>query len=115
MLVQTGLALISLASFRSPFVGGVYGLVSTLWLLTLLAAGSRSRQSMVLWSMTFVACAVVNRLTPSPYFAPTTFWLAISAGILVVALGVNSWTVLRLILARPPRAPLPATLQAPGT
>ncbi|MEA3179325.1 MAG: alpha,2-mannosyltransferase [Gammaproteobacteria bacterium] len=115
MLVQTGLALISLASFRSPFVGGGYGLVSTLWLLTLLAAGSRSRQSMVLWSMTFVACAVVNRLTPSPYFAPTTFWLAASAGILVVALGVNSWTVLRLILARPSRSPLPAKLQAPGT
>src|SRR5262249_13758353 len=29
-LVQTGLALLSLASFRSPFVGGVYGLVSTI-------------------------------------------------------------------------------------
>jgi len=91
----------SLASFRSPFVGGPYGLVSTLWLLTLLAAASRTRQSAVLWSLAFVACAVANRLTPSPNFPATTFWLAVSSGIFVFALGVNTWCVLLSIRPHP--------------
>jgi hypothetical protein len=101
LLVQIGLALMSLASFRSPFVGGPYGLVSTLWLLTLLAAASRTRQSAVLWSLAFVACAVANRLAPSPHFPATTFWLVVSGGIFVFAVGVNTWCVLRLIRPHP--------------
>ena len=101
LLLQTGLALMSLASFRSPFVGGVYGIVATLWLLTLLAADSRSLRSAALWSLAFVACAVVNRLTPSPYFPPTTFWLVASAGVLFFALAVNTWCVMRLFLSPP--------------
>jgi hypothetical protein len=104
-LVQTGLALMSLASFRSPFVGGLYGFVATLWLLTLLAASSRNRQSAALWSIAFVACAVVNGLTPSPHFPATTFWLAASGGIFVLALGASTWAVLRLIPSRPPGSP----------
>src|SRR6266702_4372149 len=114
-LVQTGLALMSLASFRSPFVGGGYGLVATLWLLTLLAAGSRNRLSAVLWSLAFVACTVGTRLTPSPYFPATTFWLAASAGIFIFALGVNTWGVLRLILPRSSGSSHPAALEAPVT
>lgn len=105
LVLQTGLALMSLASFRSPFVGGPYGLVATLWLLALLAAASRTRYSAVLWSLAFVACAVANRLTPSPYFTPTTFWVAASAGVFLFALGVNTWCVLRLIQSRPAGAP----------
>jgi hypothetical protein len=112
LLMQTGLALMSLASFRSPFVGGAYGLVATLWLLTLLAAGSRNRQSAVLWSLAFVACAVGNRLTPSPGYPATTFWLAASGGILVFALGVNTWAVLHSILSRPSGSTQPAALEA---
>jgi alpha-1,2-mannosyltransferase len=115
LLAQTGLALMSLASFRSPFVGGAYGLVATLWLLTLLAAGSRNRQSAVLWSLAFVACAVANRLTPSPYFPATTFWLAASAGLFVFALGVSTWGALRLILPGPSGSPKAAALEAAGT
>jgi hypothetical protein len=105
LLVQTGLALMSLASFRSPFVGGPYGFVVTLWLLALLAAASRNRQFAVLWSLAFVACAVANRLTPSPYFPSTTFWLVASAGIFVFALGVSTWGILGLILPRPSISP----------
>jgi hypothetical protein len=115
LLVQTGLALMSLASFRSPFVGGPYGLVVTLWLLTLFAAASRSRQSAVLWSLAFIACAVANRLTPSPYYPPTTFWLAVSGGVFVFALGVSTWCVLRLILSRPSGSSESAALEAAGT
>jgi Glycosyltransferase family 87 len=115
LLVQTGLALMSLASFRSPFVGGPYGLVVTLWLLALLAADSRNRRSAVLWSLAFVASAVVNRLTPSPYYPPTTFWLVASGGIFVLALGVSTWCVLRLLLSRPSASPKPAALGVAGT
>ena len=107
LLLQTGLALMSLASFRSPFVGGVYGLVATMWLLTLLAASSRNYQSAVMWALAYVVCAVGNRLTPSPYFPPTTFWLVASGGILVFALAVNFWCVVRLILP-PPSPPFAA-------
>jgi alpha-1,2-mannosyltransferase len=110
LLVQTGLALMSLASFRSPFVGGPYGLVATLWLLTLLASASRDRRSGVLWSLAFVACAVANRLTPSPYFPATTFWLAVSGGLFVFVLGVNTWCVLRLILSPGNLTPVLQTL-----
>jgi len=112
MLAQTGLALVSLASFRSPFVGGLYGFVSALWLLTLLAAGSRTRESAVLWTLAFVACAVGNRLTPSPNKAPTTFWLTASGGIFVFVLAVNAWAVLRVILPPPSAAPESARLES---
>jgi alpha-1,2-mannosyltransferase len=115
MLVQTGLALMSLASFRSPFVGGAYGLVSTLWLLTLLAAGSRNRQPAVLWSLAFVVCVVGNRLAPTPGHPSTTFWLAASGGILIIALGVNTWAVLRSILSRPSSSPGSVALETAGT
>jgi alpha-1,2-mannosyltransferase len=111
LLVQTALALMSLASFRSPFVGGPYGLVASLWLLTLLAAASRNRQSAVLWSLAFVACAVANRLTPSPHSPPTTFWLAVSGGTFIFALAVNTWCVLRLIRSQPSGSPGSLQLQ----
>jgi len=115
LLVQTALALMSLASFRSPFVGGPYGLVASLWLLTLLAAASRNRQSAVLWSLAFVACAVANRLTPSPHSPPTTFWLAVSGGIFVFALAVNTWCVVRLIRSHPSGSAGTAELEAART
>ena len=38
---QLWLGVLSLASFRSPFVPDAYGLVGTLWLLTLIAAERR--------------------------------------------------------------------------
>jgi hypothetical protein len=101
LLVQTGLALISLASFRSPFVGGPYGYVATLWLLAWLAAGSRSRQSAVLWSLGFVACAGANWLTPSPHFLASTFWIGATGALFVFALGVGLWCLLRLVLPWP--------------
>lgn len=93
LFVQTIIALLSLASFRSPFVGGPYGLVSTLWLLTLLTASARTQKSAALWALAFVVCAVGNLMTPSPNFAPTDFWLVASGGILVLAVGVSVWAV----------------------
>ena len=39
-VVQIALALVSLASFRSPFVGALYGAIATLWLMGLCAANT---------------------------------------------------------------------------
>ena len=89
VLVQTAVALMTLASFRSPFVGGPYGLVSTMWLLTLLVATASNRKAAALWAVAFAICAVGNRLTPSPTFAPTPFWLMASGGILLLAVATS--------------------------
>jgi len=94
-LIQTAIALMTLVSFRSPFVGGAYGLVSTLWLSSLLAASAETRKARALWALAFVVCAVGNRLTPSPGSPPTTFWLIVSAGILVAAMATSIWAVVR--------------------
>jgi alpha-1,2-mannosyltransferase len=95
LLVQTAVALMTLASFRSPFVGGPYGLVSTMWLLTLLAANAPTRKFASLWAGAFVVCAVGNYLTPSPTFPPTQFWLIASGGILILAMATSIGAVVR--------------------
>ena len=95
LLVQTAIALMTLASFRSPFVGGLYGMVSTLWLLTLLVAGSNDRKSAAGWLLALLVCSVGNGLTPSPTFPPTPFWLTASAAILIMAMGASLWAVVR--------------------
>jgi alpha-1,2-mannosyltransferase len=110
VLVQTGLALMTLASFRSPFVGGPYGLVSTLWLLTLLAAGAETRNARAFWAVVFVVCAVGNRLTPSPTYGPTTFWLVVSGAILLAAAGASVWATLRSIPRPVPMQPMAVPL-----
>jgi hypothetical protein len=105
LFVQTIIALMSLASFRSPFVGGPYGLVATLWLLMLLTASAKTQKSAALWALALIVCTVGNFMTPSPTFAPTNFWLVASGGILVLALAANVWAVLRSIPPRPTAQP----------
>jgi alpha-1,2-mannosyltransferase len=103
LLVQTSLALMTLASFRSPFVGGPYGLVSTMWLLTLLVATAPTRLYSILWALAFGVCALGNLLTPSPTYPPTTFWLIASGAIVIAAMAMSVWVVVRPILgANPP-------------
>jgi hypothetical protein len=53
---QVWLGLLSLASFRSPFVPDAYGLVGTLWLLTLIAV-ERARSAAWLVAIGFAAIA----------------------------------------------------------
>jgi len=110
LLVQTAIALMSLASFRSPFVGGAYGLVSTLWLLTLLFASATSRKEAMTWALAFILCAMGNNLTPSPNFAPTNFWLTASAVVLIIAVAANSWTVVRSMIGSRPSLLEPISL-----
>jgi hypothetical protein len=96
-LVVTVLALLSLASFRSPFVGGGYGLVSTFWTLAMMTAAARKPSARLLWMLAFVILAEGNGLTPSaaPGNAPTTFWLAVSAALFSFAVVIDTWAVAR--------------------
>ncbi len=96
-LLLAVLGLLTLASFRSPFVGGGYGLISTFWTLALLTAVAPARSSRLLWLFAFAVFATSATLTPSaaPTNTPTTFWLAVSAALVAFAVGVGAWAVVR--------------------
>ena len=90
---QLWLGLLSLASFRSPFVPDAYGLVGTLWLLTLIAA---ERQRLREWAALVALGAAFSvvldgGLVPTP--VPVWMTLA-SLAIQLAAYGVNFLAVL---------------------
>jgi hypothetical protein len=90
---QLWLGLLSLASFRSPFVPDAYGLVGTLWLLTLIAV---ERQRLTEWAALVLAGAAFSLvfdggLVPSP----VPLWLVLATvGIQLSAYGINLFVVL---------------------
>jgi alpha-1,2-mannosyltransferase len=92
-LVTAALALVCLASFRSPFIG-VYGLLGTVWLMTVLAAGLRTNGSF-LGALALVALfCVAGWLVPGPGHAPTTIALIVSGMVFLVGLCVNVLAVM---------------------
>jgi alpha-1,2-mannosyltransferase len=91
---QVWLGLLSLASFRSPFVPDAYGLVGTLWLLTLIAAERHWRA--VEW-LVLAAAAVAFSLILDGGLVPTPvpIWMVLlTLGIQLAALAVNAVVVL---------------------
>ena len=86
---QVWLALLNLASFRSPFVPDGYGFIGTLWLLTLVAAESRRRWSAwVAFAALGVAfCLILDGgLVPVPVPA----WMALGTlAVQVTAIALN--------------------------
>ena len=90
---QLWLGLLSLASFRSPFVPDAYGLVGTLWLLTLIAAERhRLREWAALIALGAAFSVVLDGgLVPTP--VPVWMTLA-SLAIQLAAYGVNFFVVL---------------------
>ena len=97
---QVWLALLSLASFRSPFVPDAYALIGTLWLLTLVAAEghwqTRGRIALVVaGAMTMIV------LDGGPNTAPVPSWII--AGTLVLQLAAMAFNV--VVALTPDRAP----------
>jgi len=92
-LVTVPLALVCLASFRSPFIG-VYGLLGTVWLMTLLAARSRTDKGLLGALGLAALFCVAGWLVPGPGHAPTTIALIVSAMVFLVALCVNVLAVM---------------------
>jgi hypothetical protein len=102
VLAQLLLALVSIAAFRSPFVGSVYGFVPTLWLLILLAAGAQTTVIRVASLAAFAALHATQVLTPTPLpsaaatVQPSTLVLASTALVLTGALALNVGVVIRV-------------------
>jgi hypothetical protein len=100
-LTCTALALVTLASYRSPFVGGVYGLVSTIWLATLLAARAENQTRYVAGlAATFVLCLVMSFL-PTPSSVPPPHLIVLSIVVFLIALLVNGAVAVRALRAVP--------------
>jgi alpha-1,2-mannosyltransferase len=91
---QVWLGLLSLASFRSPFVPDAYALIGTLWLLTLLAAEghwqTRGRIALVVAGAT---ATIVLDGGPIPAIVPAWIMAGTLAG-QVVAIAFNAAIVL---------------------
>ncbi|HVL69075.1 MAG TPA: glycosyltransferase family 87 protein [Vicinamibacterales bacterium] len=92
-LVQLTLALLSLASFRSPFVGAAYGVLATLWLMGILAAAAATRRGAAAWIVALCAMAGATWLVPSPGEPPSVPWLWGSGLLVLSAMAVNVWAV----------------------
>ena len=121
---QLWLGLLSLASFRSPFVPDAYGLVGTLWLLTLLAA---ERPRLARWTLLVVAGAVFSIVLDGGLVpTPVPIWLIVATlAIQLCAYGINLVVVLaphrrfpgtldREVSLRARPVPAPAGLAATG-
>ena len=92
-VVQIALALISLASFRSPFVGAIYGIIATLWLMGLCAAGATSLARQVAWLLATCGLAWVVWILPSPAHQAPAAWVWLSGLLVLGCMGVNVWAV----------------------
>ena len=116
-LLQLAVALAGLAACRSPFVGGVYGSVSTLCLMALLAAGTSSFRDARLWMAALVVYGLSVWSVPSPAHAVTPRWLVLSGLLVFATIGLNLWVALRatsLSGSRPDEAGADATYMVPG-
>jgi hypothetical protein len=97
LLVQLWLALVTLASFRSPFAGFVYAWTGTFWLIVLLAAGAESPRRRALWLMALVPFVIgfftlpTGNVPAGTAVAPGMMWAWI--GLQTLAIGVNLWLV----------------------
>lgn len=112
-LAQLWLALVTLASFRSPFSGFVYAWTGTFWLLVLLAAGAATPVWRAFWLTLLLPFAVGFYTMPAvgTIAPPGTMWMAIAVHVLAIA--VNLWVVGTWLLPKKTRqlvgaAPAPA-------
>lgn len=103
-LVQLSLGLLSLASFRSPFVG-VYGYVATVWLMTALAAGARGAPGRAMGLVLTAAFCWAHWHLPSAARTATSIEVLTSALLFLAAVAAGVLSVTRSI--RPVRAAVP--------
>ncbi len=94
-VLQVAVALVGLASFRSPFAGAAYGSFSTVCLFALLAAGTSSYRDARLWMIGMAVFGLGVWSIPSPAHPPTATWLLLSGGLLVLGVALNIWVAIR--------------------
>lgn len=105
-LLQVSLALLSLASFRSPFVGAVYGSVATLWVIGLTAASMPTDARRAAWFTGLVILAWSTWLLPPPGMPATPAWVWISGLQVLACIAANAYiaVTIRAASARAPKA-----------
>jgi hypothetical protein len=107
------LALVGLASYRSPFVGFAYGGASTMWLLWLMTASARSQAGVWAGVAAFALTAVATSLVPPPVGGlPPPRVLLASLAVQVAMLGVNTAVIVRAFRWRPGTSDDPATVRS---
>ncbi|MET0412426.1 MAG: glycosyltransferase family 87 protein [Polyangiaceae bacterium] len=91
---QTWLGLLSLASFRSPFVPDAYAAIGSLWLLTLLAAERRTRAQQTGLGVAGLAfCLLIDDALLPP--TPPLWSVMVTLATQVLLIAFNVWVVLR--------------------
>jgi len=93
-LLQVAVALVGLASFRSPFVGAVYGAVSTLWVMAFLAAAGSPAGARA-WIVGQLVLGMLIWELPSPAQPPSQPWVWISGALMLTCMAINAWAVIR--------------------
>ena len=113
--VEVAVAVLMLASFRSPFVG-FYGLLPAVWLMTLTAAHARSTRTLVLAWLAIAAFAIAHVFVPSPATPWTTRHLVLSSLVFATALATGIVVALAAFRssAAVPAPILPAAAGVPG-
>lgn len=91
--VQVSLALVSLASFRSPFVGALYGAIATLWLMGLCAASATSAARQMSWLAATCGMAWAIWIVPSPAMQAPPAWNWITGLLVLACMVVNVWAI----------------------
>lgn len=90
-LLQGSLALVNLASCRSPFVGVVYGSIGTLWVIGLTAASMPTEARRAAWFTGFVILAWSTWLVPGPGVPAPPAWVWISGLQLLACIAANAY------------------------
>jgi hypothetical protein len=102
-LAAMWLAILNLASFAGPFVGGGYGNVGTTWLLSLLVVGGTTAARRFGWLAVTVVVAGHVLLVPSSGMGldptPAILWTSVLGQL--GAIGVNVWAVFSWVRRRP--------------
>jgi hypothetical protein len=110
-LVQIAVAVLMLASFRSPFVG-FYGLLAAVWLMTLAAANARSTGTLLLSWLAIAVFSIAHVFVPSPAMPWTTGHLVLSTLVFCTALATGVGVAVAGL--RTTDAVRAATIQAAG-
>jgi hypothetical protein len=113
--VALWLALVGLASFRSPFVGAAYGMASTMWLVAVLAARDGTARQWILGLTTLALAFAASWMLPPPRLdgQPPAAWVLWGALAMQLAtFAINGAVVVRA-LWRAHLAPV-TTAQAAG-
>lgn len=103
-----GLALVGLASFRSPFVGALYGVMSTLSIMTMFAARTHSAGRAALWLAALGALAGAIWLMPSPALPRSEPWIWLSGVLFLACVAIKGLGI--AIAFRHPRRARPEEL-----